>query len=600
MSTGAKRACCCRRRNPCEPGDPCQVLSATLCVVGEPGECDPAPTVSIIVGPGSTATASITAKVVSQDLRVYGVSGESYSPTDPGTFPDDPGFTAGEDGCAWNHSYTPPPEQWIRGRKVCKTIVEFSGVTLTWQINPYTCTWAMVALGVTVKIGVAADIVETGTPGASGAVNLLIEQDAQEEFLCDIYLALASEMVWCPGDAESSNTYTFTIRRSSGEPFPLPYNADWTACDGIAAGDSIAFPESGATCGTPESFTWPPVDAAVLYSADRTSIQVGAVLLPAGRVGLRSSGTWTSTPTQVHGAVSGDPPFIGVAYASGAWETVTGSVSLAPSNEECDVITDCEECADAQQVNILACVGSTQTRYFEVATSAPACLAGSSCDPETGAWVYSEAESSLDWTRITSTTFLYCSSGAYHLGVKTVKTWGGTAGSGSCTATSPPDAADACDAVLTSTIAATAADWDGDCTSDGTFGATGAGLGIPSGMPTPGDAGTVCTENDPSFPVSSCGDIAALCGNTEASNGQLDSCTVTTASWDPPVEYTRSCQGDACALPSGLSWGATASREQCGPNTLQLCVCPWPDGSTCGLCEPCSSTTTWTVLWTWD
>lgn len=354
LAVAASVECCCD--GPCVDPDPCKVFSTQVCVLGDSEGCTPPPTISITVGPGSTAIASCRAQVVNQDVRIYGI-GSGYSAVDPGAFPDDPDH----DECTWTHEYEPEANEWLRGRKICKTVASFADVQFTWQLNRRTCAWAFVALNVPVRIGVASAIVETGTPEVGGTRHLRIESHADEEIECDIYLSLDSELVWCPDTPDDTNTITLTLRRSDGTAFPRLWHEDWEVEDALMdpPTDTLAFPDIAGTPGSdPSDYNWPRAPMAVEYSTDRTELVIGMALPPTGAFrSLASEGTWEFIGDDAHNGISGADEYIGYAICDG-WTRTAGAIVVKPSNEDCeDPAGSCAECTTIASANTIGSTG---------------------------------------------------------------------------------------------------------------------------------------------------------------------------------------------------------------------------------------------------
>jgi len=345
MSTARMRCCAGCGEVPCDPGDPCKVLTATVCVYGE-GECAPPPTYEIVVGPGSTAVVSVDAIVMQQDLRVYEVTGTTMSPIDPGNFSS----SASAGDCEWDHPFTPPTHYWGRGRKVCKTLVRMPATTFAWEFDAIACAWNFVAHAVEVEIGTPAAIVETGTANTSGTVTTRIEPDATTIVVCEVYLSPANIFNWCPGEEPESFDVGVTFKRTDGLPFDPLFNADWLRDDGIVGTttpktDYQPFPRSD--CNPYED----PCDPEEWPSAqwDPAQISVTLTMLPAGALaGMVGAGTVVVDPTQLSAGVDPDyAPYRGIALATGPWTSIAGSFALQVSGRICEKVTLCEDCLAA-------------------------------------------------------------------------------------------------------------------------------------------------------------------------------------------------------------------------------------------------------------
>lgn len=337
MTAVRKKLCCCTQTTECRETLPCKVYDFTFCLGEDDGGCAEPPTYQLTVGPGSTAVVSLTIRYAAQDLRVYGVSGESYAPVDPGAFPDDP-FA---DDCEWSHPFTDaiPSEVWCRGRKICKTLVSFEGVQFTWAFNETTCTWGWFAFGVPVEVGKASAIVETGTPATAGTMHLRQEFDDTETVTVDMFLGLPDAIDWCPGAEDSNLLLTFSIERSDGADFDQMFHDDWDpdVDDGIVGStphpDYLPFPTQCDIYGAPcDPFAWPDT------MATPSDLGVSATLLPVGRYqGVGGTVDSLTVPTQIHDEVTtmGADPYIGVARATGSWEHRAGSMAVTVINREC-------------------------------------------------------------------------------------------------------------------------------------------------------------------------------------------------------------------------------------------------------------------------
>lgn len=376
-----KKACCCNATEECRDPAPCGVLAATICIADGDACAVPPPEVALAIGPGSTMTVSCDAKFVQQDARLYSTA--SPTPTDPGAFPDDPDF----DDCSWTHPYSPASNRWLRGRKLCKTVLRFEDVIFTWQEDPRTCSYRFCALGVECEVGVAASIVAHGTEEVGGTVAWKQEPDATETMTLDLYLGFVGDILWCPGEDAGNFILGVTAYRTDGEPFALFFNAEWLDDDGIIGVDSphpdtLEFPavDDPDTTGTNEAHAWPFLTAVPGgIASDRSWFTVQVTLRPYGPVrDLAGNGTRTTVPTQSHGPID-EEPYIGVCSTTDPWQTITGRTALVLSDRTCIELTDCATCNDSEWHDPLelACVGKTITATITTHSVDPAPLCAS-------------------------------------------------------------------------------------------------------------------------------------------------------------------------------------------------------------------------------
>lgn len=390
----AKRACCCDSPpEPCDPRETCGVLAATICIAEATPCATPPPEVELAIGPGSVCTVSCNAKFIQQDARLYGTAGP-YTAVDPGNFPDDPDF----EDCEWTHSYESESDEWLRGRKLCKTILYFEDVEFVWQLNPRTCTFAFCALGVECEVGVPADIEQVGTEGVGGTVAWKREPDATETMTLDLYLGFVGDILWCPGEDASEFIVSIQAYRTDGAPFDLFFNEDWLDDDGLVGSvphpDTMAFPAEDDS-GTPsvnEAHAWPFLPAVPGgIASDRSYFIVNATLHPFGTLmNLAANGTRTTVPSQASDALPDDPPLLGFASAVAApWEYIAASTSLDLSNRTCESISSCTECNTSiwHSPVALACAGKTLT-YRKESHFIDTDCAGSSDETTTFTKVY--------------------------------------------------------------------------------------------------------------------------------------------------------------------------------------------------------------------